>query len=80
MSAMKRITITDDEAVKRLNLMAAMLGISAVDLATGAANTLWEEKKEEVLSAVGEMSPLTDHLPPAETVEVEETVTEEQAE
>ena len=70
MSAMKRITITDDEAVKRLNLMAAMLGISAVELATKASNTLWEEKKEEVLSAVGDMSPLAGHLPPAETVPV----------
>lgn len=80
MAGMQRIVITDEETVKRLNLMAAMTGTAATDLATQASNDLWEEKKEGILSAVGQMSPLAGHLEPAQASNEETPVTVESGE
>ena len=67
MSAQKRIVITDPTTIKRLNLMAAILEKDASELATEAANALWEGKQEEVMTGVGQMSPVANQLEKPET-------------
>lgn len=62
MAATQRIIITDKETVKKLNLMAAILETSAVQLATEAANTLWQEKQEQVMTELNNISPFSEHL------------------
>jgi len=62
MSAQRRIVITDPIAIKRLNLMAAILETDASELATQGANMLWEKREEEVMAGIGEMSPVANHL------------------
>lgn len=71
MSAQKRIVITDQTAIKRLNLMAAILETDASELATQGANMLWEKKQEEVMAGIGEMSPVANHLTRREEVSEE---------
>ena len=69
MAGVKRIVITDGNAIKALNLMAAMSGEDASDIATNAVMDLWQKKGEETLALAQQLSPLVGHI--QETAEQE---------
>lgn len=80
MAGNKRIVITDEETVKRLNLMAAVLCKDPAELGKQAVDLLWEQKGQCVLEQVSQMSPVADHLPKAEegqSAESEQVVEEQ---
>lgn len=61
--AAKRISITDELAVKRISLIAVAEGKDPNELATEAANLLWEQRGQKALEDVNKLSPLVGHLP-----------------
>lgn len=62
MAGMKRVIITEEGAVKALNLMSAVSGEDASLIAAQAVMALWKEKAESVLSEVRQLSPLRHHV------------------
>jgi hypothetical protein len=69
MAGMKRIIITDEDAVKALNLMSAVTGEEGSAIAARAVMAVWREKAEQVLSEVRQLSPLSGHVAETEKVE-----------
>ena len=55
----KRIVITNEKAVKALNLMAAFSDKDATDIATEAVLRAWDEKAAEIREKVDMLSPVS---------------------
>ena len=68
MAGTKRVVITDVKAVKALSLMAAMGDEDVSTIATNAVLAMWEQKAEETLKLVNDLSPLAHVLDEEETV------------
>lgn len=78
MAGIKRITISDEKAVRALNLMAAMTGEEASAIATRAVLDLWEEKASDILNQIHEFSPLKKHLNGAKEEDSDDFTEEDQ--
>ena len=79
MAGVKRIVITDETAIKALNLMAAMSGKDAADIATEAVMDLWREKGEETLAMAQQLSPLAGHIKESDNDDISSGGTEDEA-
>ncbi len=78
MAGNKRIVITDEETVKRLNLMAAVLCEDPADLSKQAVDLLWGKMGQGVLQEISQMSPVAEHLPKTDAGQSDESEEEDE--
>ena len=64
--AVKRICITDELAIKRINLIAVSEGLDPSELLTEAVSMLWAERGEAAIADINKLSPVSAHLPKGE--------------
>ena len=68
----QRLTITDKEAIKKINLIAAVEGKDPKEVAAEAVTALWEKKGSSVAQDVSKISPVSAFLENEENSEKED--------